>query len=92
MHNILTTVTKSENGEIKRIYGRMVALEDLLLALADGKIDFRSITEEKVREEIKACCKSNQDWWLRMSEKYSLGNHKNLFVKFDTREIYKQEA
>ena len=88
MREIVGSVTNNEKEEIKRLDFREKALNELIIAINDNKIDFGTVTKERVSKDMQICKNEKAKWWNNIYKKYNLYLYKYVFVDFITNELY----
>ena len=80
-------VTEKENREIKEIFGRKMALEELIVSIQD--IDINTKLYNKLIEDIMDCNTKMKEWWKKTAKahEWSYTANQTWNVDFDSREV-----
>lgn len=91
MNPILAIVEKEEARNIESIYGRLTALNNFVMMLADNKelFDEKNYLYEKLVQDFEKTHKKFDEWWKNTATKYNLEGYGvgNLNINFHTGEI-----
>lgn len=91
MNSVLAIVEKEEARNIESIYGRLVALNNFVMMLADNKnlFDEKNYLYEMLVQDFEETHKKFDEWWKNTATKYNLQGYGvgNLNINFYTGEI-----